>query len=250
MYHVDQLENLITQYMKMHGVPTYSLCEGMYIVDKLNYTIDSVNYMNFETDNLLVWGQSVIDAFELEGIPRKRMRLAGYPHSTIAKPITANCEFRNCLVLLARRDFHETDMNLLRILSKDVRDCRYCLKLHPNLNRKEIEDFACAHNMVVVPENKLVSECLSEGEYDWAIAVNTTAYYEALIKGLPCFRFCDGKFVLGPGLKDDFSTIDELLALQGDISERIRAGRYQEEVMHMLRYAIGYGINNYREILL
>lgn len=250
MYHVDQLENLITQYMKLKHIPTYSLCEGVYIVDKEHPTIDMVNYTNFETDHLLVWGQYVIDSFVKEGIASERMTIGGYPHHVKLKPMRNANSMKSCFVLLARRDFMEADMRLLQILSLYSDTYKFYLKPHPNSDIDVFEEFALSHNMEMVPQRETVNECMSGGKYDWAIAVNTTAYYESLMRGVPCLRYDDGSYLLLPGGEDDFRSADQLEARIRHITSNLENGKYQVEVDNLLMYVMGVGINNYRNILL
>ena len=73
------LENLLTQFFKLRNIPTYSLQEGVYFIFKKNPPLDSVQYENFETDNLLCWGQFSIDEDVSYGISPRKLRLAGYP---------------------------------------------------------------------------------------------------------------------------------------------------------------------------
>ena len=250
MYHVDQLENMITQYMKLKGIPTYSLCEGVYLVDKENLTLDSVNYTNFETEHLLVWGQYVIDAFIKEGIPQEKMIVGGYPHPVTLRPMRQQNALQSCFVMLARRDFMEADMRLLHLLSLYSDRYHFCLKPHPNSDIDTIQDYAKAHNMEMVPQTMTINECMEDGRFDFAIAVNTTAYYEALMRGVPCLRYDDGSYVLFPGGADDFRTAEQLEQRIQYIATNLKNGQYQKDVDKMLRYVMGVGINEYKKVLL
>lgn len=247
MYHVDQLENMITQYMKLRGIPTCSLCEGVYVVDKENLTIDSVNYTNFETDKLLVWGQHVVDAFKKEGIPEERMVVCGYPHKVIPTMMTSSNPFKRCVVLLARGDFSHSNFALLDILANYSEQYEFHLKLHPNCSRRPIQDFANEHNMSLVPSEKTVGQCVDGISFDWAIAVNTSAYYEALMRGVPCLRFFDGSFKMMPGLNDSFSGKKGFVELMHAIQSGLKDGEYQRRVNDTLQYVVGWGIDLYRD---
>lgn len=247
MYHVDQLENMITQYMKLRGIPTCSLCEGIYVVDKDNMTIDAVNYTNFETDKLLVWGQYVVDAFTQEGIPEERMVVCGYPHKVTPAIMNRNNPFKRCVVLLARGDFSHSNFTLLDILANYSEQYEFHLKLHPNCARRPIQEFAEAHNMVLVPPEKTVGQCVDGSSFDWAIAVNTSAYYEALMRGVPCLRFFDGSFKMMPGFDDCFRDENAFVALMSSIQSGLKDGRYQRNVNDTLRYVVGLGIDRYCE---
>ena len=247
MYHVDQLENMITQYMKLRGIPTYSLCEGVYVVDKKNLVIDSVNYTNFETGKLLVWGQYVVDAFIREGVPEERMVVCGYPHKVMPAIMNHCNPFKRCVVLLARRDFSQSNFALLDILANYSGRYEFHLKLHPNCERRPIQDFANEHNMSLVPPEKTVGQCVNGTSFDWAIAVNTSAYYEALMRGVPCLRFFDGSFEMMPGFNDSFSDKKGFVKIVHAIQSGLKNGEYQRSINDTLRYVVGLGIDRYRE---
>ena len=246
---VLDLENLFTQYMKSQGIPTYSLQEGMYYIFKTNPPLDSVQYENFETDNLLCWGQFSIDEDRSYGIPAERLRLAGYPQKVELHALKSNNEFKKCMILVARDAFRETNNELLKILSGFSSDYEFCLKLHPSCDYDYYAQYASLHDMAIVPKEKTINECLNTEEYDFCIAVNTTAYYESLMRGLPCLRFWDGTFDLSAGCKYDvFSTQEDFSACLDVLKNKSNVG-YQADIDEMLRYAMGVGIDNYRKIL-
>lgn len=251
MYQANQLENMITQYMKIKGIPTYSLCEGVYIVDKQHLFIDSINYTNLETEHLLVWGEYVIDEFTKEGISRNRMTVCGYPHHVDIKQMKKGNQFNKCFVLLARRDCMDADMRLLQILSTISDKYKFYLKAHPNSDIESIEKFANENNMEMIPNKMTINECMYGDKFDWGIAVNTTAYYEALMRGVPCLRYDDGSYSLLPGIESDrFNTINQLEACIHYIQDNIQNGQYQNDIDHVLKYVMGIGINKYRDVLL
>lgn len=246
---VLDLENLMTQYMKLQGMPTYSLQEGMYYIFKTNPPIDSVQYENFETDNLLCWGQFSIDEDHSYGIPAERLRLAGYPKDVELHALKSDNLFRRCMILLARDTFRETNNKLLGILSDFSSGYEFCLKLHPSCDYGYYEQYASSHNMSIVSKEKTINDSLDIEEYDFCIGVNTTAYYESLMRGLPCLRFWDGSFDLPAGCKYDvFTTKEDFTTCLGTLKNKSNA-EYQTDINEVLRYAMGIGIDNYRKIL-
>lgn len=249
MYNATQMENLITQFMKLKGIPTYSLCEGIYVVEKENPTIDNVNHTNLETDHLLTWGKWVNDEFEKTGIDPIRLSACGYPHKTELFKIKKGLKLNNCMVLLAREQYHDTDVKLLEILSHETQ-YHYSIKCHPNSNIAFFKEYAEAHGMTFISRDKTVSECLNNSEYDFAIAVNTSAYYEALMRGIPCLRYTDGSFTLMEGYNDVFNSLEEYKSKMNDIQSMIDNDQYQNAIDKMLSYVMGVGLNEYRKILL
>lgn len=248
MYNATQLENLITQYMKKRDIPTYSLCEGVYFVEKDKLNIDSVNYTNLETDHLITWGQSVVDDFSKVGIPTTRMIVGGYPHEMRLRPMRKELTMKKGLVLLARQTYHKANDRLLSILKDTEWD--YELKCHPVSDINHYSKIAEKNHWRIVPSQETVSYCLAAADYDFAIAVNTTAYYEALMRGIPCLRFCDGSFTLQHGIESDaFSSLSEYMEAMTTLMSTIQTDEYQQQVDNILQYVMGVGIDNYRTIL-
>lgn len=251
MYNSTGLENIITQYMKLKGIPTYSLCEGVYVVEAQNLNYDSVNYRNLETDKLITWGQSVIDDFEKTGIVRERMVVGGYPHRVETKTFTLSPNFKRCMVLLARRTYHKSNIKLLEEMASLSKDYKFCLKCHPDSDVDFYTEFAKMHGMEIVPMLKTVNECLHIELFDWAIAVNTSAYYESLMRGIPCFRYYDGSYNLMHGYDlDAFTNAQQLSESMENVKQKMSLGKYQQDIDNVLKYSVGLGINNYKKILI
>ena len=92
--------------------------------------------------------------------------------------------------------------------------------------------------MDIVSEELTINDCLNKEAFDFAIAVNTTAYYEAYMRGLPCLRYLDEFFSLSKGCNDIFQTKEEFSSLM----ERIKATSmqdYQSEIDYILSYVMG-----------
>lgn len=250
MYNATEMENLITQFMKIRGIPTFSLCEGIYVVEKEKPTLDSVNYTNLETDHLLTWGQWVNDEFAKIGIEPSRMTACGYPHNVRLEKFKKRPILKRCMVLLARGTYHNADVDLLNILIKTMPQYHYDIKCHPVSNIDFFESYAKHHGMGFIKKEKTVNECLDNTKYDFAIAVNTSAYYEALMRGIPCLRFTDGSFTLMKGYNDIFTSYSSYISVLEFIKNKIDDSEYQSEVDNMLTYVMGVGENKYKSVLL
>jgi len=246
---VLNLENLFTQFMKQRRIPTYSLQEGIYFIFKMNPPLDAIQYENFETDHLLCWGQFSIDEYSSYGISINRLLLAGYPKNIELQTLKDDNQYQKCMILLARDSFRETNNTLLKILSTLSSHYTFCLKLHPSCDYNYYSDFASLHQMSIIDKGKTINECLNKEEYDFCIAVNTTAYYESLMRGLPCLRFWDKTFDLTVGcIYDVFSTEKDFLESIKILKNKTH-NEYQSEINKMLNYAIGIKCDNYRKIL-
>lgn len=207
MFNVLRIENLITQHMKLRGIPTYSLQEGIYFVHKNDIPIDSIQYENMETDHLLSWGQYSINEFCSYGINPSRFLLAGYPKDVICENLDPNNNFYTCMILLARVSYQESNLKLLNILKEYKNEFKFCIKLHPSCDFVFYKKIADKYNMEIIPLETTISQSLKRGLYDFCIAVNTTVYYESLMRGIPCLRYYDGSFDLMFGYeKDVFET--------------------------------------------
>ena len=244
MCHGFGIDNLLTQYFKLKKIPTYSLQEGIYFLFGDNPPLDSILYENFETDNLLCWGQYTKDEYMKYGIEGKRLLVSGYPKDLSLSEVVIKPPLRKCLVLLARDSFNSSNLNLIDILSEFTKDFDFELKLHPSCDFETYSKLALENGMSILSLDKSINDCLNNIDYDFAIAVNTTVYYESLIKGLPCLRFHDDAFILMAGL-DDVFTNSQQFCIKLHVIQTIPEVEYQKHITELLEYAIGYGKDNY-----
>lgn len=246
---VSNFENLLTQFFKTKGVETLSLTEGIYMVTHFNIPIDCIQFENFDADKYLMWGQSSVDSFAEYGISKSRLLVAGYPKDNEQLPMKENNAFKECMVLLSREIFRDSNKRLLEILTKDSDKIHYHLKLHPGDSPSFYEKYVNQHNMTIIPTQKTINEALNKDEFDFAIAVNTNTYYESLMRGVPCLRFCDGTFELPSGYDDIFQTAEEYDEKLSNIKDLSQTDGYQKEIDEILKYCIGIGIDNYKKII-
>lgn len=245
MCHVLSIENLLTQYFKNKNITTYSLQEGIYLVYKKNKVLGCIAYELFETDHLLCWGQYTKDEYINYGIESSRINVAGYPKINQLKPLDNKNKYKKCLVLLAGPIFGDVNDKLLKLLTDMRNDFEFTLKSHP-ANYALMLAYANSNQFNIVPKSETVSACFESGRFDFCIAVNTTAYYEAWMAGIPCVRYYDDRF-------DNFAGFDDLFSDKLEFQELIRnyrrKSKNEDEIIRMLEYSIGFGINNYDDIL-
>ena len=246
---VRRFENLLTQLMQLRGVETFSMAEGLLYIFKGEIPVDSLHYVAITTDKLLCWGQYTIDEYGSYGIDKSRLMLAGYPKKVDIKSMLPTSNLKTCMVLVARTQFNEANMRLLNILKKRTDEYDFYLKLHPSCDYDMYAKFAEENNMYMIEMSKSLDECLKQGEYDWAIAVNTTAYYESLMRGVPCLRFGDESYYLPKGSDDIFVNLQEMDEKLLNLKNKSLSA-YQTEVDDILRYTMGIGIDNYKKLLL
>jgi len=245
MCHVLGMENLLTQYFRKKGIETFSLQEGIYLVYKKNKVLGSIAYELFETDHLLCWGQYTKDEYSAYGIDPRRISVAGYPKGETIKPQKEGNEFRNCLVLLAGPIFGDVNNKLLKILLGEKDHLKITLKPHP-ANYSEMSAFAVKNCFDITKKGMTVGECFESAKYDFCIAVNTTAYYESWMAGVPCVRYYDERFDNFYGFDDFFSDEEQFKTM---INGYRICPKNENEVKEMLKYAIGFGLDNYDKVI-
>lgn len=243
-----EIENLLTQFFKIRNVPTYAFTEGIMFIYKGDVPFDSVQYENLTADYKLCWGNYTRDEFKQYGISPERIKVCGYPKFVEGRCVKNNNSFRKCMALLARDSFRSSNMCLLDILSHFSDEQEIWIKLHPRCDKAYYEKYASEHNFRMIPTEKTVNECLNQDDFDYAISVNTSAYYEALMRGLPCLRLYDGKFNLMYGYEDAFGNVDEYNEVYNRINN-MNTEDYQKNIDNVLEYAIGWGVDNYQDMM-
>lgn len=243
---VHEKQNLLSQFYKMKGTQIIGLTHGTQFIYKNNIPIDCINYENLDVE-CLVWSQMTKDEYIKYGIDKEKVFVAGYPKNYQLKPLSIN-RLKKCLVLLCRKAFDDSNMRLLNLLSSYVGQYDFFLKLHPSCEYTKYKKISEQVGFEMIPHEVLLSECMDNEKYDFAIAVNTTSYYEILIAGIPCLRFEDGDvYDLMPGHPNDcISTkkdFEESLAWlnNNEDYEQIRDG--------LLHYNLGLGIDCYYKLL-
>lgn len=242
------LENLLTQYLQAQGITTYSLMEGAYFVQENDIPITNIAFDNLTSDIQLCWGQFSKDEFIKYGYPEKRLIVAGYPKEVKGKPLKADNSFRKAVVLLSQYIMEPQNRALIGILSKFSDSIEFSIKLHPSLNYEVYSRLATEHRMKIIPKNVTLNDCVDNSSFDFAIAINSTAYYEALMRGLPCLRYFDGSYTPLAGYDDEFSS-PEMFRSQYSRIKSLPLSLYQSGVDEALRYAVGWGIDRYHQLL-
>ena len=244
---VLDLENLLTQHFKRLGIPTYSMTHGCHHISHISPEPGMIDYENLETDNLLMWGEYSINEYASWGIDKNRLLLAGYPKLNRIVNYKKKGKTRRCIVLLSQHYFYKQNMQLLNIISSFSDEFEFTIKPHP-ASVEYYLNYVNEHGMKMIPSNETIENCLTQEKYDWAIAVNTNAYYEALMRGVICLRYNDGSFDLMPGCNDIFENLDQF---KMKIVERLNLPqeKYQKEINDVLKYTLGVGINNYYDLV-
>ncbi|HMM01550.1 MULTISPECIES: hypothetical protein [unclassified Dysgonomonas] len=246
---VHPLENLFTQYLSNKNIKTYSLQHGVTFLLEKDISIDALCYENFQSDILLCWGKYTVDEYHRFGISSERLLVAGYPKTSECINLKVNNAYRKCLVLCSRHIYDNANLELLNICG-EIREIEFFLKLHPSLDIERYKKRVSNASNLTIIENGQTLMSLADNElFDFSIAVNTSAYYEVLAKGIPCLRYDNGVFDKMYGLNDIFTSKNQML----EILDRLKAqplSEFQQEVNLLLNYVLGIGEDKYREILL
>lgn len=248
---IHEDENILKQYFRKHGATTYSMFHGTNIQQIHNITIDCLTYENLNVDYSLPWGQYGKDEFAKTGFPNEKLLVVGYPREMKLQTINTEAKFTRCLLLMSRSQFEATDIKLMNMLSNQ-KQISFGVKLHPSCNESKFSSLCVEYGMNLIPKTTLLSDCLNNRSYDFAVAVNTTSYYEALVAGLPCMRFKDGEnYDMMKG--DDHDEFEDETGFKLSlcwIVQNVQSGQYDAVRKSVLTYCIGYGIDKYCEVLI
>lgn len=248
---ISPIDSLLCQYYKNMGAKVYGLSHGAPYLWKKNIPIDCLNYENLYVDRCLVWGQMTKDAYMEYGLPEESIVVAGYPKQIERAAICLGNQMKKCLVLLSRTQFHDSNISLLKILKDFTEQHHFCLKIHPSCSYETYSRIAKENGYEILDRSIELTSCLDNNLFDFAIAVNTSAYYEVMAAGIPCLRYDAGDaYDLTYGDSHDaFSTKLELQNAIQWIKNSILNNQFQPVVDKILDYAIAPDIDRYRSIL-
>lgn len=246
------IETLFTQVFNTTNIiQTFSLSHGIsYINYSLTKPADFINGFNIQANKVFVWGESsktdLINNFDVD---KSKIIIGGNPKYP-QKKINVYLEFSKCIVFLGRRIYNVSNFELIKVLSEVSQNLKidFTLKLHPSLDLDMYKKLTSNLNIKLSLENQSLTEVLTSGNFNFAIAHNTTAYYEAMYFNLPCFRYGYKENEDYFGLNDKFESPEELknLILRYKSLDKSIINR---NVELLLSQTLGMGINNYAEIL-
>lgn len=247
---VHETENLLGQFFKQRGTEVFGLTHGAQIVYKKNIPLDVLNYENLE-ENCLVWSQMTKDEYVKYGIDENKLFIAGYPKNIVVTPVSQNNQMRRCLVLLCRKTYDASNIRLLEMLEKFANEFKFSVKLHPSCDYNFYKEVCDSKGYFIIPKEILLTDCMDNSKYDFAVAVNTTSYYEIQAAGIPCLRFDDGDvYDLPRGIDNDrVATEDEFNEAVHWLKGKIKSDEIDTIINNNLNHNLGVGIDNYREIL-
>lgn len=240
------LESILTYFFKKKKIPTFTLQHGFYFIYNKD-SIDNLYFENFPSDFLLCWSQYTKDEFLSYGIPPEKLIIGGYPNSEILPLKIDKLKKENCIVFLARIDNEKANLKLLPILNDFAKKTKVAItiKLHPTLNFNKYKKLCEINDFELMDQAVTSFDALNSANFGWAIAVNTTVYYESYVYGVPCLRFRDSSFDDGINvMQDDFYTSEDLANIYSNIPFP-SLNNYMKTASSKIKYILGIGINNY-----
>ena len=244
------LEALFVQFFKQKKVETYHICHGVtYIPYKTFIPIDAVNGENITADIILVWGKSFKEnLIKIYNQDPAHIIICGNPKYRM-KEIKVSQTFKRGIVFLGRPVYDADNKELLKLIGKiaEEQNIHFSIKAHPTSNQEMFKEVIKAHQKILLlSRENTVIEILHSGQYDFAIAYNTTTYYEAMYYSMVCLRYAINENEVYDGLDDKFYDEASLL-VQIEKYKKKDASSINQEITEILIDNFGMGINRYKE---
>lgn len=243
-------ENIITQYLNIKGCHTFHLCHGLHFSPNYRFwSIDAFNKELIVAKTVLSWGQGFVDNdikfyhhnyhHEIVGNPK-------YPF----KNINISFKTSSCIVFLARKQYDSNNLRLLSVLNDYANNTKTIIyiKPHPTDNMEILRRKCAEYNFILIENNMTVMELLSSFSYGFAIAYETTAYFEAMYFNLLCFRYSFEE-------NESYGELDNRFTSYIDLQNQVEKYSSMDleilnsKITDCLKYEIGMGINRYAEVL-
>lgn len=244
------LENIITQYLNSRGCRTFHLCHGLHFSPNYKFwSIDSFNKELITAQTVLSWGQGFEDNDYKLYHHKYHHEIVGNPKYP-AKNICIHLETDSCIVFLARAQYSRNNCRLLSVLweySKE-HDTKFYVKPHPTDDLTALRRICTMYDFVLIDDGKTVSEILSSYSFGFAIAYETTSYFEAMYYSLVCFRYA---YEENESYGDSDDRFIDNLDLQNQICKysTMNLAELSSKIKTCLQYEIGMGVNRYAEVL-
>lgn len=238
-------EAILDFYFQKKKIPTYTLQHGLWFLFD-SPPIDVIIYENLVANRLLCWGQYTKDEFVKYGIDESRLIVAGYPKK-IKQLVALNLNKRKkrIVILFARVLFDSNNLELISLIANMNKEVDVEFKLHPSLCIEKYKSLAKKYGFKLAPSGT-IQDLLSNGEYDYSISYNSTAYYDSYINNCISFRYKDKDADNSIDVLDDsFSSIQEFYEKLALIQEKELNNKLWHEVEKRLNYILGYGVNEY-----
>lgn len=206
-------DSILCLYFNKLGVKTYSFQHGAYSSFQSFVPMDIINVENMTSEKMLCWGQSTVDLMTNWEYGLNSSVITGNPRYKNIKLHSVKQSFKTGIVFLGRFIYDKENIKLLELLSElqsKIKGLKISVKPHPTLNGDKYKKLLIALNLKLIDKDKLLTELINSDKYDFAVSYNSTAYYEPLTHGIPCFRFSLNENENLYGMDDKFISTSEL----------------------------------------
>ena len=243
-------EALLTLFFRSKGATTYYTFHGVFGRYLQFIANDVVNGDNILSNYVLAFGegqrQDLIHDFEVNP---NIIKVAGNPKYPYHK-IQIQNTFQSCLILGGAGMYDDALRQLLLEADKlaDQLQIKMALKPHPLSKIYEDAVWKQIKHITLLDKSDTITSLFDTCQYDFAITHNTSSYYECMIAGLKPFRWGNNENVDFEGMEDRFYTAEQLERMIRD-AKQTDSAILSQEAEQLLIHVIGYGINNYNQII-
>jgi hypothetical protein len=244
------IEVVLTQYFNKEGANTFHIFHGLFGRYKLSIANDIINGENITAKKILSFGETTRGDLINDFLkPQSDVLVAGNPKFP-AKKISVKSTFKRCIVLNGFGYYDKDSEKLFNLVNQIAakREIVFDIKPHPSSKITEEKYKNKFWRINFLPQSISLRELLKQGDYDFAITLNTVTYYECLYYDLICLRYGIGENLNFIGLDDRFydeqSMIEKINELK---SENLYS--LNSSIESLLKNTLGMGINNYNKLI-
>lgn len=244
-------DSILCLYFNKLGINTYSLQHGAYTLFQRYTPLDVINTENMTAQKMLCWGQSTVDLMLNLGYEKEALIIVGNPRYKNIELVDVKKSFKSGIVFLGRYIYNEENMKLLEVLGELIKkdnNIAISVKLHPSLNENRYDEVIKSLKLKLISKDNILTELIDSEEFDFAVSYNSTAYFEPLTNGIPCFRFSLNENEDLFGMDDKFGSVQELI-LKIAKFKKMNGDKLLAEMNRVLQYAFNIEDVNYRKII-
>ena len=239
-------DNMIIQHLRQrYHVPSFAFQHAIYHINpREKALLGNITHENFISDYMLCWGRDTMKRLiDVAGIDENRLIEVCNPARNRYIPkieLSRDFNVKKLVLLMSQKRMEPSNFAMLksvRELCKE-RDIPYIIKLHPSLSVEVYRSLTKDDKNLteIVRNEKLVVDLIETNTV--FVCHTTTAYYEVLACGVPCFRYSDEALRPFVGLNDKFQETEELMALIDDHPKNIEKW-YLEDVEPLINDVFG-----------
>ncbi len=211
-------ENVLCQIFKKNNCRTFALQHAVYPANTGEKAfLGNIVFHNFTADYLLSWGRYLEERLsnQLNIINKKHFLTVCHPcrNMYLEKSKWKMIAPKHIWILGSQKRLEESNLRMIEICKELSNMINFSIKLHPSCNIKKYKELLknCENCETVIGSEKSVRD-LCNGDTLF-ISGTTSAYYEVIACGFPCFHFEDEYLRDAPSLNMKFKTKNELLEL-------------------------------------